>query len=76
VRAFAHDFTVQITPIYQPTKSIPTYAASEVMNGAFEVHGSSGSFYWHVHASRGALEVEPLRSSVTVHGEGPYTWIV
>jgi hypothetical protein len=76
VPAFAHDFTVQITPIYQPIQPIPTYAASEVVNGAFEVHGQPGSFYWHVHASRGALEVEPLRSSVTVHGEGPYTWIV
>jgi hypothetical protein len=72
VHAFAYDFTVQITSIGK----VQLFAASEVVNGEFQVYGTCGAFYWHVHASRGELEVEPLRSAVTVQGSGPYKWIV
>ena len=75
VPAFANDFTIQITPIYNG-QAPSVYAASDIVNGTFEVHGSPGSFYWHVHGSRGAINVEPLRSEVTVRGDGPYKYIV
>jgi hypothetical protein len=75
VPAFASDFTVQITPIYEPGKPIASYASTKVVNGSFEVYGSAGSFYWLVHASRGSLVTEPLKSEVTVQGSGPYRWI-
>jgi len=75
VPALANNFTVQITPIYNG-QAPGLYAASDVVNGSFEVHGPPGSFYWHVHGSRGTLEVEPLRSDVVVRGDGPYKYIV
>jgi len=75
VSAFATNFTVQITPIYEPGQPIATYASTKVVNGAFEVYGPPGSFYWLVHGSRGSLVTEPLKSEVTVHGSGPYKWI-
>jgi hypothetical protein len=72
VRFLAYNFTVQITPIGK----VQMFAASEVIDGAFHVFGQPGAFYWHVHASRGSLEVEPLKSAVTVRGEGPYKYLV
>jgi hypothetical protein len=75
VPALANHFTVQITPIYNG--QMPSvYAASNILHGTFEVHGPPGSFYWHVHGSRGAINVEPFRSEVTVRGDGPYKYIV
>ena len=74
--AFATDFTVQITPIYEPGQPIATYASTKVVNGSFEVHGPPGSFYWLVHGSRGGINIEPLKSEVTVRGDGPYKYIV
>ena len=73
---FATDFTVQITPIYRPGQPINTYAATDMVNGVFEVYGPPGSFYWHVNASRDSIETEPLKSAVTVRGDGPYKYIV
>jgi hypothetical protein len=75
VPALANHFTVQITPLYNG-QAPGLYAASDVVHGTFEVHGPPGSFYWHVHGSRGTLEVEPLRSDVVVRGDGPYKYIV
>ena len=75
VPALANHFTVQITPLYNG-QAPGLYAASDVVHGSFEVHGPPGSFYWHVHGSRGTLEVEPLRSDVVVRGDGPYKYIV
>ena len=76
VPAFATNFTVQITPIYDPGQPIVTYATTRVINGAFEVHGPPGSFYWLVNASRAPLVTEPLKSEVTVRGDGPYKYMV
>ena len=76
VPAFATDFTVQITPIYEPGQPVGTYASTKVVNGSFKVYGPPGSFYWLVHGSRGTLTVEPLKSEVTVRGDGPYKYIV
>jgi hypothetical protein len=75
VDRFATDYTVQITPIYTPGSTIGTYASSRVIQGIFQVYGPPGSFYWHVHGKRGSIDVEPLKSAVTVRGEGPYKWI-
>jgi collagen type VII alpha len=75
VPAFASDFTIQITPIYNG-QTPGVYAASDVVHGTFEVHGPPGSFYWHVYGSRGVINVEPLRSEVIVRGDGPYKYIV
>jgi len=75
VDQFATDYTVQITSIYTPGSTIGTYASSRVIQGVFQVYGPPGSFYWHVHGKRGSIDVEPLKSAVTVRGEGPYKWI-
>ena len=75
VPTLATDFTVQITPIYEPGQPIKTYATTKVVHGTFEVYGPPGSFYWLVNASRGSIVTEPLKSQVTVHGSGPYKWI-
>ena len=75
VAAFARDCTIQITPIYEPGKPITAYATTKVINGAFEVHGPPGAFFWLVHASRRSIETEPLKSEVNVQGSGPYKWI-
>ena len=75
VHALATGFTVQLTPIYQPNKPIPTYATSKVVNGSFQVHGPPGEFYWQVHASRGPINVEPLKTSVRIKGDGPYKYL-
>jgi hypothetical protein len=76
VFAFANDFTIQITPLYQPGQVPSLYSASELIGNTFEVHGQPGSFYWHVHGARSELDVEPLKSEVTVRGDGPYKYIV
>ena len=75
VSVFATDFTVQITPVYEPGQPIGVYAATRVINGTFEVHGPPGTFFWHVNASRRPIQTEPLKSEVTVRGDGPYKYI-
>ena len=76
VPSFTYDFTVQLTPISNGDSFIKKpYHASEVKNGKFTVYGEPGKFYWHVYGKRCDIEVEPLRSEVTVKGDGPYKWI-
>jgi hypothetical protein len=73
---------VQVTPIIEENTFpyINTLAATRVYNGSFRVFGKgAGSFYWQVTANRKdvqPLEVEPLKSATTVHGDGPYRYIV
>jgi hypothetical protein len=69
----ATDFTVHITPTYNG--SLRTLNASQVREGTFTVYGAPGPFSWIVHGSRGTIDVEPDKTSVHVHGEGPYKWI-
>ena len=64
------EFTVSVTPI----SVFSELAASEVEDGAFTVFGG-GKFFWHVFARRTHLEVEPLKSGVTLKGAGPYRWL-
>jgi hypothetical protein len=75
VSAFANDFTIQITPIYTPGQTQCYLSTSELVGNTFEVHGQPGSFYWHVHGARSGLDVEPLKSAVTVRGDGPYKYL-
>jgi hypothetical protein len=76
VSTFANNFTIQITPIHTPGQITGLYSVSELVDNTFEVHGQPGSFYWHVHGSRSELTVEPLKSEVTVKGDGPYRYIL
>jgi hypothetical protein len=67
------DFTVQITPIFNGT--VLSYAASEITNGSFTVHGQPGRFFWLVHGKRSTFNVEPLKASARLMGNGPYKWL-
>ena len=72
--ALASDFTVQVTPVF--TGVLRTLNVSEVTEeGMFEVFGPAGPFHWSVTGRRAAIEVEPLKSAVSVQGDGPYKWI-
>jgi hypothetical protein len=73
----ASNFTVQITPIMTDESIvIPTFATSRVAGNKFTVYGAPGTkFYWHVTGRRQEIDVEPLRSAVTINGEGPYRYI-
>ena len=76
VHKIAHAFTVQVTPIYRQRGTVGShFLVSRVENGQFTVHGPPGEFFWHVHGTRRDLDVEPLRSNVTLKGNGPYRWI-
>jgi hypothetical protein len=73
VDALATDLTVQVTPIYNG--AVRVLNASCVSNNKFTVYGDSGDFWWHVYGRRAAVDVEPKKSDVVVHGTGPYRWI-
>jgi len=79
VKYIAKKFNVQISPIYDSQKTnqnyLLQYSSSQVQNGKFTVYGPPGKFSYLVHATREEFEVEPLKSSVTVKGNGPYTFI-
>jgi hypothetical protein len=73
VDALGTDFTVQITPIFNG--AVLTYAASEITNGSFTVHGQPGRFFWLVHGKRSTFNIEPLKTSAHLVGNGPYKWL-
>ena len=73
--ALATNFTIQVTPIYNESKSIPNYSVSEIIDNKFTVYGENGKFYWIVHGSRSEIDVDPDKSAVVVKGIGPYLWI-
>ena len=74
VRSIGYEFTIQITPL-GTGKKVNNYCTSEVENNQFTVYGDNGKFYWLVQAKRGDIIVEPLRSTTTLQGYGPYQWI-
>jgi hypothetical protein len=65
-------------------KSAANLGTTAIKDGKFEVSLTSGylvqdqKFYWRVDAIRKntSFEVQPLKSSVTVQGDGPYKYIV
>jgi len=65
-----NNYTVQLTPIGKYNK-----LSSEFIDNTLRVYGHNGSFYWTVFATREDIEVEPLKQSVNVSGEGPYKFI-
>ena len=72
VPRFAYDFTVSITAIGSPRLC----GASEVEpDGTFIIYGGPGVYHWVVYAKRSELDVEPLKESIEVKGDGPYRWI-
>lgn len=64
-------------------KAVANLATTAIKDGKFEVSLTSGylvqdqKFYWRVDAIRKntSFEVQPLKSSVIVHGDGPYKYI-
>lgn len=73
VEKLAHDFTVQITPIYG--NKIVILNSSEIENNAFKVYGENSKFHWTVYGNRHNINVEPDKESVNVKGDGPYLYI-
>jgi hypothetical protein len=77
VSPLATELTVELTPIYSlltindKTNNLET---SEIENNCFTVYGKNGSFYWTVYGKKNEILIEPDKSSVEVHGQGPYKW--
>jgi hypothetical protein len=76
VHKIATDFTIQLTPIITPEHTAPRVLGSTDTDGkTFKVYGPPGPFYWSVTGRRLSVEAEPLRSSATLKGDGPYTYL-
>jgi hypothetical protein len=76
VSSLSSNFTIQITPIYNKQNPTTTmYSTTEIENNSFTVYGTNGTFYWLVNGERNTIDVEPLKNSVVVRGNGPYKWI-
>jgi hypothetical protein len=77
VDTLAKDFTVNVTHIFDEDldEEPKTYAATAVKGGKFKIYGPKGKVSWIVMGSRSDIEVEPLKSSVNVKGNGPYKYI-
>jgi hypothetical protein len=75
--------SVMLTPIADEHGMVANLAAYEIEDGQFLVEQIGGyhvpdqRFWWRVDAVRKntTFNVEPEKSSVTVHGMGPYTYI-
>ncbi len=77
VSAFANNFTIQITPIYEGEEDDNlVLKTSRVKNNSFTVYGKNASFYWVVYGQRGSVEVEPKKSDVELRGDGPYKYLL
>ena len=75
VKNLAYDFTIQITPIYSGKKLIIPLQVSEMENSEFYVYGENSKFYWVVYGKRSEIQVEPLKNSINIKGNGPYQWV-
>jgi hypothetical protein len=73
VSTLAYDFTINITPIYDG--KIHILNTSMVENNTFTVYGDSCEFFWTVFGKRFDINVEPVKTSVNVKGNGPYLYI-
>ena len=76
VAPLARELTVELTPIYSSNNIICAgiYETSEIENNSFTVYGKNGNFYWTVYGKRNDILIEPDKSSVELHGQGPYKW--
>lgn len=73
VSTFAYDFTINITPIYDG--KIHMLNSSIVENNTFTVYGDNCEFFWTVIGKRFDINIEPIKTSVNVKGNGPYLYI-
>ena len=77
VKTLATDFNVYVT--HELDEEIDTepkiYAATKIVNNKFKIYGPNGKASWLVFGKRGDINVEPLKSSVNVKGDGPYKYI-
>lgn len=73
VQSFAHNFTIQITPIYNG--KLIVLNTTEINNNQFNVYGENCKFHWHLTGKRFDFEIEPLKTDVEVKGQGPYLYI-
>ena len=73
VNTLATNFTVQVTPVFNGTLRMAN--ATRVKDNKFRIYGDPGPVDWVVYGSRGNIEVEPLKKSTVVNGDGPYKWI-
>ena len=73
VSAFANEFTIQITPIYNG--KINVLNTSEIVDNKFNVYGENCRFYWQVTGKRLEIITEPFKTDVEVKGNGPYLYI-
>jgi hypothetical protein len=73
VSALAHDFTVNLTPVYDGKQHL--LSTSLVENNRFKVYGDNCDFFWTVFGKRFDVTVEPDKNSVDVKGDGPYLYI-
>jgi hypothetical protein len=71
----ARDFTVQLSPIYDPNREYPNIQSSDIENNSFVVYGENCKFFWVVQGTRNEIETEPLKTDVEVKGDGPYKYI-
>jgi len=72
------DFTISVNPIIESNdyENIRFYGTSNVKDGKFTVFATNGcKFHWTVFAKRYDINVEPMKDSVKLSGNGPYTWI-
>ena len=72
VANLAYSWTINVAAVYDGV--IKTYNFSEVENNQFQVYGENGKFHWSVMGKRNDIVVEPLKTDITVCGEGPYLW--
>jgi len=70
------NYSINITRIFSGVKTNEQYEISEIENNEFTVYGTNGSFYWVVFAERSKINVEPNINEVTLHGDGPYKYLV
>ena len=68
------NWSIHLTPV---GKKFNGLSCSELdpSVGSFEVYGNNGEFYWIVYGQRTKFNVEPLKNSVNVKGDGPYRYI-
>jgi hypothetical protein len=77
VSAFANNFTIQITQIYEDTQDENiVLKTSRIKDNSFNVYGKNSSFYWVVYGQRGSVVVEPNKSEVELRGDGPYKYLI
>jgi len=72
VANLAYNWTIHVAAVYEGVVRI--YNFSEVENNQFEIFGENGKFHWSAMGKRIDIVVEPLKSNVTVLGQGPYLW--